>query len=135
MFEKLKKYDKKTLGQLVRFGIVGVINTLITLIVIFVLQEILQVKYTVANLAGYIAGVINSFFWSKLWVFKKLNSNFIREALLFLISFGICYGIQFASLLVLVECLHIVDSWAQLLSMVIYTLCNFILNKCITFKK
>ena len=100
-----------------------------------VLQELLHVKYTVANLAGYIAGVINSFFWSKLWVFKKLNSNFMREAVLFLVSFGICYGIQFVALLLLVEVLHMADTWAQLVSMVVYTLCNFALNKCITFKK
>ena len=118
-----------------RFGIVGVINTLITLVVIYILQELLHVKYTVANLAGYIAGVINSFFWSKLWVFKKLNSNFMREAVLFLVSFGICYGIQFVALLLLVEVMHMVDTWAQLVSMVVYTLCNFALNKCITFKK
>lgn len=135
MLDSLKKYDKNTLWQLIRFGIVGVINTLITLIVIYVLQELLHIKYTIANLAGYIAGVINSFFWSKLWVFKKLNSNFMREAVLFLVSFGICYGIQFVALLLLVEVLHMVDTWAQLVSMVVYTLCNFALNKCITFKK
>lgn len=135
MWESLKKYDKNTLWQFVRFGIVGVINTLITLIVIYILQELLHVKYTTANLAGYIAGVINSFFWSKLWVFKKLNSNFMREAVLFLVSFGICYGIQFVALLLLVEVLHMADTWAQLVSMVVYTLCNFALNKCITFKK
>lgn len=135
MLERLKYCDKKTLWQLIRFGIVGVINTLITLAVIYLLQEVLHVKYTIANLAGYVAGVINSFFWSKLWVFKKLNSNFIREAVLFLISFGVCYGIQFVSLLVLVELLHIPDLWAQLLGMVVYTLCNFIMNRCITFKK
>lgn len=135
MLERLKYCDKKTLWQLIRFGIVGVINTLITLAVIYLLQEVLDVKYTIANLAGYVAGVINSFFWSKLWVFKKLNSNFIREAVLFLISFGVCYGIQFVSLLVLVELLHIPDLWAQLLGMVVYTLCNFIMNRCITFKK
>ena len=135
MLDSLKKYDKNTLWQLIRFGIVGVINTLITLIVIYVLQELLHIKYTIANLAGYIAGVINSFFWSKLWVFKKLNSNFMREAVLFLVSFGICYGIQFVALLLLVEVLHMADTWAQLVSMVVYTLCNFALNKCITFKK
>lgn len=135
MLESLKKYDKNALWQLIRFGIVGVINTLITLVVIYVLQELLHVKYTVANLVGYIAGVINSFFWSKLWVFKKLNSNFMREAVLFLVSFGICYGIQFVALLILVETLHMADTWAQLVSMVVYTLCNFAMNKCITFKK
>ena len=76
MFERLKKYDKKAIGQFIRFGIVGIINTLITLIVIYFLQEILHVKYTISNFIGYIAGVVNSFFWNKLWVFKKLNSNY-----------------------------------------------------------
>ncbi len=135
MFDSLKKCDKQTLGQFIRFGVVGFLNTLITLIIIYMLQEIFFVKYTVANLVGYIAGVINSFFWSKLWVFKKLNSNFIHEVVLFLTCFGVCYLIQFISLLLLVEKLHISDQWAQLLSMVIYTLCNFTLNKFVTFKK
>ena len=49
----------------------------------------------------------------------------MREAVLFLVSFGICYGIQFVALLVLVEVLHLADTWAQLVSMVVYTLCNF----------
>ncbi len=135
MATPLKKIDKKTVGQLVRFGIVGIMNTLITLIVIYILQEIGHIDYKIANVIGYVAGVINSFFWSKLWVFKKSNSNLIHEAILFLINFGICYGIQFLALLILVEILQITDMWAQLAGMVIYTLCNFTLNKFVTFKK
>lgn len=54
MFERLKKYDKKAIGQFIRFGIVGIINTLITLIVIYFLQEILHVKYTISNFIGLI---------------------------------------------------------------------------------
>ncbi len=135
MANPLKKLNKKTFWQLVRFGIVGIMNTLITLIIIYILQEICFVDYKIANAIGYIAGVINSFFWNKLWVFKKLNSNFIPEIALFLISFGTCYGVQFIALLILVEGLQIPDMWAQLLGMVIYTLCNFTLNKFITFKK
>ncbi len=135
MGNPFKKFDKKTFWQLIRFGIVGVMNTLITLIIIYILQEIYHADYKIANVAGYIAGVINSFFWSKLWVFKKLNSNFIHEVVLFLISFGVCYGIQFITLLILVEWLQTPDMWAQLLGMVVYTLCNFTLNKFVTFKK
>ena len=93
MFERLKKYDKKAIGQFIRFGIVGIINTLITLIVIYFLQEILHVKYTISNFIGYIAGVVNSFFWNKLWVFKKLNSNFIREAILSVSGYAMAYNL------------------------------------------
>ena len=121
MFERLKKYDKKAIGQFIRFGIVGIINTLITLIVIYFLQEILHVKYTISNFIGYIAGVVNSFFWNKLWVFKKLNSNFIREAILFLICFGYARHTIYI-VTILVEILYVPDSWAQLLSMIVYTL-------------
>lgn len=59
----------------------------------------------------------------------------MREAVLFLVCFGICYGIQFVALLALVELLLLDETWAQLVSMAVYTLCNFAMNKFITFKK
>lgn len=129
------KIEKKTILQFCKFIIVGCINTLVSLGVILILQNGFDVKYTKANLIGYIVGVINSFFWNKLWVFQKKDRKFVREALLFLITFLICYGLQYICLRALVEKMHISETWSQLLSMGIYTVANYILNRCITFKK
>lgn len=130
----MKRIDRKTVYQFIRFAIVGVLNTSVSLVIIYLLMHLFSVEYKLSNLIGYIAGVINSFFWSKLWVFKKNNSNIIKEAVCFIIIFAVCYGIQFAALLLFVETWHIDKDISQLLGMCVYTLFNFILNRCITFR-
>ena len=47
--------------QLIKYAIVGVMNTLITLGVIFVCKSILGVNPYVSNALGYVAGLLNSF--------------------------------------------------------------------------
>lgn len=128
------KIDKEIIRQFTKFVVVGCINTGVSLAIIYILQNIFEVKYTTANFIGYIAGLINSFFWNKLWVFRKKDGRFIKEALLFTFTFGICYALQYICLLVMVEKIGISQNWAQLLSMGIYTIFNYILNRYITFK-
>ena len=131
----LHKIDRKTVFQFGKFLVVGCLNTGLSLAVIFLLQNGLGVKYTLANLIGYTAGVINSFFWNKLWVFQQKKGDFMRETVLFLLVFALCYGLQFISLRVLVEKLAVPATWAQLAAMGVYTVANYLLNRCITFKK
>ena len=57
--------------QFIRYLLVGVINTLVTLIVIYVCKSILDINQWVSNAIGYVAGLINSFIWNKNWVFKS----------------------------------------------------------------
>lgn len=130
----MKRIDKQTFFQFIRFAIVGILNTAVSLITIYILMHLFSVEYKLSNLIGYILGVINSFFWSKLWVFKKNNSNILKEAVYFILIFAVCYGIQFTALVLFVEKLHIHPDIAQFLGMCVYTLFNFMLNRCITFK-
>ena len=60
----MKQKTKTTAVQLVKYGLVGVSNSLITLAVIFVCNELLGLKLMLADVIGYIAGVINSFIWN-----------------------------------------------------------------------
>ena len=131
----LQRIERGTVVQFGKFLIVGCLNTGVSLAVIYLLQNGLGIKYTLANLVGYIVGVVNSFFWNKLWVFRKKKGNFVRETLLFLLIFVLCYGVQFACLRLLVEVLSVPATVAQLLAMGVYTVANYILNRCITFKK
>lgn len=111
---------------------VGALNTLLSLAVIYLLMNFYS-EYT-ANFWGYIVGVTNSFIWNKLWVFKKNKGEIHKEIISFLVIFAFCYGIQFASLYLMVKYFSVNSYIAQLLAMVVYTMMNFILNKCITFK-
>lgn len=131
--------------QLIKYGMVGVMNTLLTLGVIFVCKSMLGVNVYVSNALGYVVGVINSFLWNKRWVFRS-GGKYRRESFLFVLGFLICYGLQ----LLVVWMLN--RSWfgeielnvsafvisgygiATLIGNVVYTLANFIYNRLVTFR-
>ena len=50
-------YHRATMVEAIRFGLVGVVNTGITLTVIFVLMKVLGVHYAVSNILGYALGL------------------------------------------------------------------------------
>jgi putative flippase GtrA len=130
--------------QFVKYCMVGVLNTLVTLVVIFVCNK-LGVNEYVSNALGYICGVINSFLWNKSWVFKS-KGGYSKEAIKFLIGFGICYALQFATLWVLNQTVlsdfkydlygYVITGYgiATLIGNVVYTIANYIYNRFITFK-
>lgn len=137
--------SRATIGQLLRYGIVGLMNTLLTLVVIYVLKSFAGVDPWTSNACGYVAGFINSFVWNKLWVFRS-HKGFFRESILFGLGFLICYAIQFVTTWLLTKHTPL-GAWefkmmglvfsgygvATVLGMAIYTLANFIYNRIVTF--
>ena len=126
---------KETIVQFSKFALVGVLNTAISLAVFYLLYNLFSINYPIANLVSYIIGVINSFFWNKLWVFRRGSGNMVRESLIFLLVFAVCYSIQYISLWGMVEVAGINPNWAQLPAMAVYTIVNYLLNRYVTFKK
>jgi putative flippase GtrA len=131
--------------QFLKYAIVGVMNTLLTLVVIFVCKSVFGINAYVSNAIGYLVGVINSFVWNRNWVFKS-NGRFSRQAVHFIVGFFICYAIQFAVVWGLnqftlkdIEVNIVVMTLsgygiATLIGNVCYTLCNFVYNRLVTFK-
>lgn len=118
--------------QFIKFGIVGLGNTLITFIVYFILVK-LKVYYVTANVIGYIAGVINSFFWNSSWVFKK-SSRSLNLLIKFVIVNLITLGITSLLLYIGVDRFNLSKYIAQIISTLIGILFNYTLNKLWTFK-
>lgn len=131
-----------------KYGLVGVSNSLITLIVIFVCDEVLGLKLMLADVIGYVAGVINSFIWNKNWVFKSHNHRLRYELSLFLTGFLLCFALQFLTVLLLrnpMKALELsafgipTDTMGEYaavcIGMVVYTLSNYVFNRCLTFRK
>ena len=124
-------------------------NTLITLVVFYLLNTKMGLSYGISNVVGYIFGVINSFLWNRNWVFKTKN-DFKRELALFVIGFLICLALQLFVSWILLE----VVGWKDLrddiipffpmqkagqnivmvLAMVAYTLANYAYNRFVTFR-
>jgi len=120
--------------RIIRFMIIGTLNALITAVVIWIMMDLLSCSYIWSNIAGYIAALINNFFWSKYWIFSSSEGRFTREIPLFLIAFGCAYGAQFLSLLFMVEILGMNEYLAQFLGLFVYGAINFIMNRKVTFR-
>ena len=118
---------------MIRYGAVGVLNTLITAVVIYIVQELMGWRPVPSNVLGYAAGLLNSFILNSRWTFKSAYSW--RKLVGFALAFGVCYLLQLLVLLWLGEATGIPAYPRQLIAMVVYTGANFLLNKFLVFKK
>lgn len=143
---------KATASQFARYLVVGGMNTAVTLLCIFILKSLLGVNPYLANAAGYIAGLVNSFLWNRAWVFRSSGHRF-NEAVRFIIGFAACYLLQLFSVWFLTSCTplgpllwHIPVPFlsspfalsgygiATIVGMGIYTVANYIFNRTVTFR-
>lgn len=142
----MELYKRKTLIQFTKYAMVGVMNTLVTLILIFIFKTLFGIDEYVSNAIGYVGGLINSFFWNKKWVFRSQRGMW-KEAFKFVLGFLICYGIQLLAVWALNEHtflqtvlfnigFYTVSGYAiaTLIGMLLYTLLNFLYNRLVTFR-
>jgi putative flippase GtrA len=137
--------------QAIKYGIVGIGNTLLSLLIIWTMTKWMGCSEALSNFTGYIIGLINSYFWNKQWTFQS-KSNWKKSAIRFFGVFAVCYLLQLLLLLVMnkfcpenpplyhffrpaLQPFH-VDSlfYIQMLAMAFYTVLNFVINKFYTFK-
>lgn len=123
---------RRTFFEAVRFAVVGLINTAITLALIYGLTA-LGLSYLLANAIGYGAGFVNSFVMNRQWTFRS-SGDWGRQAVSFFLVFAVSYGVQFLALLMQTVWLGVPVWLAQGTSMVVYTGVNFVLNKIVTFR-
>ena len=117
--------------QSFRFFVTGLINTFFGLSVIYLLLFV-GINDYIANASGYFFGVIISFFLNKYYVFKS-GAAILDEVSRFITVFVISYLVN---ILILYVSLDYLDKYtAQFLSMVFYSITNFLLNKFFVFKK
>jgi putative flippase GtrA len=129
---RFARYDSLIARQFVKFCLVGVLNTVLTLSGIFLLMRIFKVNYVISNMVGYVLGVVNSFLWNKRWTFRS-KGPLGRESVAFGAVFALSYVIQLGGLVLLKEIVHVHVEIAQVLSLVLFSVINFLGNKFISF--
>ena len=65
---------ERVAGQLLRFIIVGLLNTLVDLLAFYLLSLIPGMPEIAAKAVSYFLGICNSFFWNKYWTFAAARS-------------------------------------------------------------
>lgn len=63
------------LWQLIKFGLVGVSNTVVSYVVYSVCYYVLHTNVHVANIAGFIISVLNAYFWQSRFVFRETDDG------------------------------------------------------------
>ena len=127
--------QSELVSQLIRFLLVGVVNTAIQYVVFVVLYEVVGINYLLASIAGYCLGVLNSYLLNRRWTFASGNARILPEAVRFTTVNLLALGANTGLLFVLVSTQSIRPRIAQLWAITASVSVNFILNKTWTFRQ
>jgi len=127
--KKIKNFN----SNLIRYIAVGVFNTLLGYIIMLILFNMLDFTYTLSYLISYLLGMIISFFLMRSYVFNSKEKPY-QKFILFLMVFIVSYLCSYIVLYLLVEYQIYSTNVSFLLSMTVYSILSYILNKLITFR-
>lgn len=120
-------------NRAIRFGMVGVINTAIDLILFSLLVQSARLPAAPANILSYSAGILNSFLMNRAWTFndRSRGKAFLRS---FVVFAGInLLGLAFSTLLVLLFSQFMSPILAKTLSVPLVFIWNFLASRHLAF--
>lgn len=128
---------KKLMQQAVKFGLVGVLNTLIDYIVYSLLLFIPFVRehYVIAQVAGYCAGLGNSLYFNRRWTFAQKERVSKAQFLIFLVVNLAALGVSTAVLVMTQEWIGLGPYLGKIVATAFSMTVNFIGNKLMVFRK
>ena len=128
---------KKLIAQAVKFGLVGVVNTLVDTGVYSLLMLIPLFKqyYVAAQVLGYCAGVANSLVMNKRWTFSQKEPMTRRQLILFLLVNLAALGVSTGILVLTQEKLGMNRFAGKIVAVVCSMGVNFLGTKLMVFKK
>lgn len=122
------------INKFIKFGLVGVLNTLINWI-IFAVLNFVGVYYIVANVIAYAIATANSYIWNSKWVFKYNGKDKKETTIKFVILNLIGLALNTAILYFLVDILLFNKLIGLVITTVIVMVINYIVNKIWVFKE
>ncbi len=123
-----------------RFAVVGVINTLVGTAIMFGLYNLAGASYWVSSAANYILASILSFVLNKKFTFRHEGKT-VQSGLRFAVNIAICYvlayGIAKPCALVLLEDAGkmIQENLAMFIGMCLFVILNYIGQRMFVFRK
>ena len=126
-------------GSLVRFIIVGIINTLVGAGVMFFMYNIAGAGYWVSSALNYIVGSIVSYFLNKYFTFRQKQKS-LRIVLSFIANICACYLIAYGVARPVVEMMLIgsptavTDNISMLLGMAVFVGLNYLAQRFVVFR-
>ena len=122
------------IGKFVKFGLVGVLNTLINWI-IFTMLNFMGVYYIIANVIAYVIATINSYTWNSRWVFKYNGKDQKETTTKFILLNLAGLALNTMILYLLVDLIGLNKLISLVITTVIVMVINYIVNKIWVFKE
>lgn len=116
-----------------RFSLVGLANTALGLTIIYGLMYFFRVRAGVANAIGYGAGFLMGFALNRAWTFQSVRSP-SQQFLLYIVMFGLSYGLNFVVVAVAAFHLQMNTYLAQLFGVLTYSVAMFTGCKLVVFR-
>jgi len=126
---------KQISREFLKFAIVGIINTLIHLFLLYILVEYFSIYYILASFIAFVFAVTNSFIMNTVWTFKekiRIKPGF-RYCKFFVIS-AIAALVNLSLLYIITEFFGIWYILSQIIATGFSLIVNFIGNKFWTYK-
>lgn len=143
MIKKIKRlYEQHRvfIMEVIHFGMVGVMNTLLGYVIIWVLYNLVHLDYWVSSGISYFIGSVFSYHANGKLTFKVKNKDKWlpwRFAANIIVCYGVSFGIArpLVSYLLSSQPAVIVDNVAMILGMCIFIFMNFFGQKLFVFRK
>ena len=119
--------------QFVKFGIIGVSNTLIAFAVYTLLLKGFGVWYLAASAIGFVVGAVNGFLWNRRWTFRGHVGDALTPVRWGVVQ-GCGLGVNLGLLYVLVHDAGLDKLLAQAFATIVVTVLTFIVNRAWTFR-
>jgi putative flippase GtrA len=136
--EKRGLFDIKFL----KFVLVGIINTIFSTVIMFLLYNLASFGYWGSSSVSYILASILSFFLNKNFTFRNKEST-AKTALRFTVNIAVCYLAAYSISKPIVTRIlsntslskSIVEQFSMLLGMVLFTMLNYVGQRFFAFKE
>lgn len=142
LFQRLgadSRDERKALTiQFIKFGLVGVSNTLVSWACYYFFLWINNELYMVGSIVGTILGIANAFVWNDRFVFKGNTGDWkskLKRLGKTYVSYGLTSVLSIFLMWAEVELLGISKAIAPIVNLLITVPLNFLINKFWTFQK
>jgi putative flippase GtrA len=129
----VRKAGTPVLVQFVKFGIVGVSNTLLTFVVYTILLKVFGVWYLAASAIGFAVGTVNSFVLNRRWTFRGHVGDALTPLRWAVVQCG-GLGVNEGLLYLFVHDAGVEKLLAQALATAVVTVSTFFANRAWTFR-
>lgn len=128
------KFLSDDLTRFIKFGLVGVLNTIINW-VLFILLNSIGVYYIISNIIAYSISTLNSYLWNSKWVFKYNGDNVNQTTFKFITLNIIGLVLNTIILFLLVDIIKLPKIISLIITTGIVMILNYFINKLWVFKK